>query len=375
VLEPAQFHAWLVEAGVGFFTGVPDSLLKEYCAHLDGAVERDRHVIAANEGGAVAIAMGHHLGTGGVALVYLQNSGLGNVVNPVLSLATAGVYAVPCVLLVGWRGEPGRKDEPQHLTQGQVTPQQLALLDVPFEVLPDAPEQARSTVAAVVARARSESRPCALLVRAGTFSTGTGSDDGVELSALGREEAITAVLGAAADDTLVVATTGMISREVYEHRTRHRQAPRDFLTVGGMGHASSIALGLALSRPDRQVLLLDGDGAAVMHLGALAVIGDRAPTNLRHVLLNNGAHDSVGGQPTSARSVDLPGLARACGYRSVDAVDTLTGLTGRLPAWLSEPGPLLLEVRVRRGARADLGRPSSSPQQNKAAFMAHAGPA
>jgi phosphonopyruvate decarboxylase len=372
VLAPDQFHDWLVGAGVSFFTGVPDSLLKHYCAHLEAAVDGDRHVIAANEGSALALGIGHHLGTGGTPLVYLQNSGLGNLVNPVLSLAAPGVYAVPAVLLVGWRGEPDRPDEPQHLTQGRVTPQQLEVMDVPFRVLPTEPEQARDVAREVVALAGAQSRPSALLVRAGTFSAGPAGGTGVELSDLGREEAVGAVLDAAGPDALVVATTGMIGREVFEHRARRGEPPRDFLTVGGMGHASSVALGLALSRPDRSVVLLDGDGAALMHLGALAVIGERAPANLRHVVLNNGAHDSVGGQPTAARAVDLPGIASACGYRAAESVSTARALADAVRRCLARPGPALVEVRVRRGARGDLGRPTSSPRENKAAFMAHA---
>ena len=371
-LAAADLHRALRDAGVGFFTGVPDSLLASFCAHVAAAEPAEHHVVAANEGGAVAIAAGHHLATGEVPLVYLQNSGLGNLVNPALSLLARSVYAIPCVLLVGWRGEPGVPDEPQHVAQGRVTLQQLALLDVPALTLPADRGAAEECVREAVIGARDRSGPVAVVVGAGVLQRIPAVTD--EASRLRREDVVIAALRAAPEDAIVVSTTGMISRELHEYRARTGATSTDFLTVGSMGHASSIALGVALARPTRPVVVLDGDGAALMHLGAFAVIGDCAPRHLKHVVLNNAAHDSVGGQPTAARTTRLAGVAAACGYRWTQEAESREGLESSLGELFAADGPALLDVRVARGARAGLGRPGGSLLERKRAFMAHVQP-
>lgn len=369
MIDPRLLFESLGRAGVRFYAGVPDSLLKDFCACV--ADNAGQHVIAANEGGAVALAAGHYLATGEPALVYMQNSGLGNAVNPLLSLADPAVYAIPMLLLVGWRGEPGKKDEPQHAKQGAVTLQLLGAMGIPYEVIDAATENVDATVRGTVTKALELSRPCALVVREKTFAAyAAKSAEKETLYPLTREEAIHVVLGALDPRAAVIATTGMASREVFEYReamgSGHEQ---DFLTVGSMGHASQIALAIALQQPERQVICLDGDGAALMHLGALPIIGSRRPANFRHVILNNGAHDSVGGQPTAGFAVDFIAMALACGYQGAMVASAAKEIERGLLALGSTPGPTLLEIRVRRGNRADLGRPTTSPQENKAAFM------
>ncbi len=357
-------------AGVDFWTGVPDSLLKHFCAYVSDRAPNGRHVIAANEGGAVAIAAGHFLASGSPALVYLQNSGLGNTLNPLISLADPAVYQIPMVLLIGWRGEPGRPDEPQHRKQGEVTLPILESIGIPFAVLPDEPQAATEAIAAAVATAVSESRPYALVVRKGTFAPYEQPASIPSPLPLSREDAVIAIADGVEDDAVIISTTGKTSRELYEFRIRSgAPVERDFLTVGSMGHASQIALGISMTDHNRPVWVLDGDGALLMHLGSLAVIGEHASAGFKHVVLNNHVHDSVGGQPAAGDRVDIPALALAAGYRRVDSVSTAERLTAAIAELRAAVGPALLEVEVRPGARSDLGRPAEGPAENRARFM------
>ena len=370
MLSAQAFHASCVRQGVDFFTGVPDSLLQDFCAYVMDHVPAQFHVIAANEGGAVGLAAGHYLATGNPALVYLQNSGLGNAANPLLSLADPEVYGIPMLLLVGWRGQPGVKDEPQHVKQGRVMEAMLAAMEIPAEVLATDPGAADAQIGRMLAQARTQGCPVALIVKKGTFEkyvAGRPADNGYRL---GREEAIGQIAAHVPPQAVVVGTTGHISRELYEVRRKQGMGPgQDFLTVGSMGHASQIALGLALAQPGRPVYCLDGDGAALMHLGALPIVGQAACRHFRHIVLNNGAHVSVGGQPTVAFSISLVAVAKASGYASAESVDSAKALARALVALDGVAGPAFLEVRVSRKARADLARPASSPAENKAAFM------
>lgn len=372
MIDPARFVAGCREQGVSFYTGVPDSLLKHLNTQIMATLPADRHVIAANEGGAVGIAIGHYLRTGRLAAVYLQNSGFGNLVNPLLSLADPDVYQIPMLVIVGWRGQPGVPDEPQHVKQGRVMTQLLDALELPWQVLPAEPDEADRCVKEAVATAVGRGCPYLLLVKAGTFAApAVTAAAPVDDRLPSREQALVALLAAVGSGPVLVSTTGMLSRELFEQRARSGQdAGRDFLTVGGMGHASAIALGVAMQEPDREVWCLDGDGALLMHLGGLAVIAEHAPAGFRHVVFNNGVHDSVGGQPTSIHRVDVPAAARALGYRYADATAELDSLPGRVAALRAYSGPGLLELRVRPGNRPDLGRPTRTPAQSRAAFMA-----
>ncbi len=366
-LRSEQVHARLLERGVSFYAGVPDSLLAPFCAWVADHSDPARHVITANEGSAVALAAGHHLASGELGLVYLQNSGLGNAVNPLTSLADAEVYGIPMLLMIGWRGEPGTEDEPQHRKMGRVTGPLLDAIGVPYSVLPGEAEAAAASIDAAVEASRARGGPHALLVPAGRFEPYAKRPGPDEVYEMGREQALSILLEAVGADAAVVSTTGMASRELFELReARGERHERDFLTVGSMGHCSQIALGIALAQPGRELWCIDGDGAAIMHLGGLATIGAIAPPGLRHVVLNNAAHDSVGGQPTVAQRIDLCAIARACGYREVHRAEDENALRAALED-LGE-GPILLEVRVRRGARADLGRPTLSTQRAREQF-------
>jgi phosphonopyruvate decarboxylase len=371
MIDPARFVEVCREHGVNFYTGVPDSLLKELNAQILGGLPAGQHVIAANEGAAVGIAIGHYLRTGDPAAVYLQNSGFGNLVNPLLSLADPDVYGVPMLVIVGWRGQPGVRDEPQHLKQGRIMQPLLDALQLPWAVLPADPAAAEQCLATGVATAVERSCPYLLLVEKGTFVASTVSFAPPEPGPAAREAALVALVEAVGDGPVIVSTTGMLSRELFEHRVRAGgDGSRDFLTVGGMGHACSIALGIALREPDREVWCFDGDGALLMHMGSLAVIADHAPPGYFHVVFNNGVHDSVGGQPTSIDRVDVAAAARAVGYRYAASTDDPSVLAKEVAALRTHGGPSLLELRVRPGNRPDLGRPTRSPAESKRAFMA-----
>jgi phosphonopyruvate decarboxylase len=373
MIDPGRFVDHLGELGIELYTGVPDSLLKHLCAHIMRELPRESHVITANEGAAVGVAIGHYLRSGDPALVYLQNSGFGNTVNPLLSLADPDVYGVPMVLLVGWRGQPGVKDEPQHVKQGRVMEALVDALELPRAVLPTDEDAAAACMRKAAAMARERSCPYVVLVEKDTFAPSTSARSGDQVSApqlASREDALIALVDALGPETINVSTTGMLSRELFEYRThRGESGDQDFLTVGGMGHCSSIALGIAMQEPDREVWCLDGDGALLMHLGSLAVIADHGPPNLFHVVFNNGVHDSVGGQPTSIAVVDMPSAAQALGYRSASSTSSLEALDDDIAGLRKFAGPSLLEVRVRPGSRRDIGRPTRSPSESKAALM------
>lgn len=367
MIEPRDFYRELQQSGVSFFTGVPDSLLKSFCAYVTSTASTDQHIIAANEGGAIGLAMGYHMATGQVPLVYMQNSGLGNIVNPLLSLADKEVYATPMLLLIGWRGQPGVKDEPQHVKQGRVMCAMLDSMEIPFANIGHTGASAKAALDDALKHIAEHNAPYALLVEKGAFAD-YKLDSPAEDLPMTREDAINAVISTLPGDTAVIGTTGMASRELFEARAKAGAGhSRDFLTVGGMGHASQIALGIALNKPNRTVVCLDGDGASLMHMGAMAIIANQAPRNYIHVMINNGAHGSVGGQPTVARDMTMTRVAEGCGYKTVHSVDTKADLVTLLNEDLSCPA--FIEVNVKQGHRTDLGRPTSSPKENKAEFM------
>ena len=374
MLPNRVFYDSLVKRGIEYFAGVPDSLLKDICAFLLDQIPEDKHVIAANEGNAVALAAGYHLATGKPGLVYMQNSGLGNAVNPLTSLVDPDVYGIPLLLLIGWRGEPGLKDEPQHVKQGKITLSLLDSLEIPYAILPDKAEDLGEILDKACRHMTDARMPYALVVRKNTFEKYSTRFTRPDPFGLTREEALKCVIDNLRPGSVVVSTTGKLSRELFEFREHRSEGhEKDFLTVGSMGHASQIALAIAMNRPGRSVFCLDGDGAAIMHMGAMAIIGSRKPDNYRHIIFNNGSHESVGGQPTVALDIILPRIAEACGYARAEEARTKERIIHFMDTAQDEPGPSLLEIKVRRGARKDLGRPTVSPQDNKTAFMEYVG--
>lgn len=370
MITPEGFFSLLNNRGITFFTGVPDSLMKDFCTYVNENAGAGNHVITANEGAAIALAAGHNLSTGSIAAVYMQNSGIGNSVNPILSLADSEVYSIPMLLIIGWRGEPGKKDEPQHQKQGKVLLKLIEAMQMEYEVLGENPDEVAAQIDKALDHMKKYSSPYALVVREGTFSGYKPLQVKSEEYSLSREDAIGLLLQSLGERDIVVTTTGKASREVFEYRKRNGHGHhRDFLTVGAMGHSSQIALGIAISKPERLVVNLDGDGSAIMHMGSMAVIGTKAPSNFVHVILNNGSHESVGGQPTAAFSIDLPKIASACGYRTSLRAVNADELLAAMEIIHDSPKPVLLEIRLSGYSRADLGRPDRSPAENKSDFI------
>ena len=370
MLSPKFFIDTLASWGVEFYAGVPDSLLKNVCAYITDHIEPRCHIIAANEGGAVALAAGYHLATNKVGCVYMQNSGQGNTINPLASLTDREVYHIPMLLLIGWRGRPGVHDEPQHVKQGKIPTGLLNTMGINYEVLSKEEDTARRQIEKAMTSIKETGDVYALVVEKDTFDAYTLQHIIPDTYPMSREEAIQTVAQAVEPEAVVVSTTGMISRELFEYRAANHQGHgKDFLTVGSLGHASHIALGIALQQPDRRVYCFDGDGAAIMHMGGLAIIGSQKPANYTHIVFNNGAHDSVGGQPTAGHLIDLPAIAMACGYKAAFTVSSRNELDTLLATLKDTVGPVMVEINVRKGNRKDLGRPTTTPVENKEALM------
>ena len=369
MIRPEFFIEALREKGIDCFAGVPDSLLKNICAYITDHFDAAHNIIAANEGAAVGLAAGHYLATGQPACVYMQNSGEGNIINPLASLTDQEVYNIPVLLLIGWRGRPGVHDEPQHVKQGKVTTGLLNVMGVNYEVLSKEEDKAAKQIEKA-AKALANKEVFALVIEKDTFEDYKLQNVEVNELTMSREEAIQTVAAALGEKDCIVSTTGMISRELFEYRAAMNQGhERDFLTVGSMGHASQIALGIALAQPERRVWCFDGDGAAIMHMGSMAIVANKAPKNYVHVVFNNGAHDSVGGQPTVGLKIDLPAVAKAVGYKATYSVDSKAELENVLAKVNSFESPALLEIKVKKGNRKELGRPTTTPIQNKEALM------
>jgi len=370
MINPKDLFEILKNNGITFFTGVPDSLLKDFCAYVTDNVSNENHIINSNEGAAIGLASGYYLSTGKPALVYMQNSGLGNSINPLLSLADAEVYSIPMLLAIGWRGEPGKKDEPQHKKQGRVMLKMLESMEITYEIINSNTKNLSELIGKAVEYMQEESSPYALVISEGTFEE-YKLKSGIETNyPLKREDAIKIIMDNLNDNDIIVSTTGKTSREVFEYRENNKQGhSNDFLTVGSMGHSSQIALGIALMKSDKQVYVLDGDGAVIMQMGTLAILGTESPANFKQIIINNGAHDSVGGQPTAALKIDFTAIAKACGFINTLIAENEVQIVEELGKLRKSKGPSLLEIRVNKGARSDLGRPTSTPLENKESFM------
>ncbi len=374
MLEPAILVDFLKENNVTFYSGVPDSLLKDFCAYVDDVFPPDNHIIAANEGASIGLAIGHHLSSGKVPLVYLQNSGLGNTVNPLLSLASPEVYSIPILLLIGWRGEPGVKDEPQHIHQGRVTPELLKTMGIPYIIIDSKMSQAEilSLIQVQIETSHKNKKPVCILVRKGTFQSykkELNESPHKDLK-LEREYAVEIATNECEKNAVIVCTTGMLSRELFEYRANNNLGHgKDFLCVGGMGHASQIATGISIDQKDRPVYCFDGDGASLMHMGSMAISGTRNLPNFIHIVFNNGCHESVGGQPTVAQKISLSQVASSLGYGYSQTVNDEGTFIDAINKAKSSKLTSFIEVLVRPGHRANIGRPTTSPNQNKLELM------
>ncbi len=356
MIDLNAFQELLIRSEVEFITGVPDTLLNDFCLHIEENWSKDKHLIAANEGNSIALAAGYHLATGTVPVVYMQNSGIGNALNPLISLTHPSVYGIPMILLIGWRGEPGVKDHSQHTKQGELTPIFMGDVDIPWKRLSDNFLEVSESFSWAIETAKKVNGPVALLVPKGVLEKGEkGGFSGSE-HLLSREEAITMIVEAFPSNTIFVGSTGRITRELYEVRNIRNEAhDKDFLNVGAMGHTSSIAAGIAIACKDHQVVCLDGDSAAIMHMGALAINGVAGMSNFTHIVLNNGAHESVGGQDSVGLKIDFTGIAKNIGFETAsrqittkkEFLNALNGLNGSDSA-------KFLDIHIRKGMRLDM---------------------
>lgn len=364
MIETIEFYKDLLDNSIDFFAGVPDSLLANFCACIKTNSPRERNVITANEGNAVAMAAGYHLSTGKIGCVYMQNSGEGNAVNPLLSLADEDVYSIPMLLVIGWRGEPGKHDEPQHVKQGKVTCSLLDAMGIGYVVLSDDYQKELQTAISYMKEKR---RPYALVIKKDLFSPYKIPKEDSPYP-LTREDALQEILAGLTEEDIVVSTTGKTSREIFEIREANGQGhSNDFLTVGSMGHTASIAYGVAIGT-DKDVWCIDGDGSFLMHMGSLGVIGANLPANFKYILNDNNAHESVGGQPTCTKSLDVPTILKACGFADVVVAETKAEIRAGIARLKAEKGVAMV-LHTRQGSRANLGRPTTTPQENKNALM------
>lgn len=371
MLDPNFFLENLLKNEIHFFTGVPDSLLKHFCASLTNAISATNHIINCNEGAALALASGYHLATNKIPLVYLQNSGLGNLINPYLSLTHPRVYRIPILYLIGWRGEPNIKDEPQHLAQGACTTQILEAIGASYDILNADTAQIEDLISLRINEIQQRQLSHFFLVQKNTFSAPKQETNPIEKKfELTSRSAIELVLTQLPYPVHVVASTGMISRELSDFREKTEQSHKfDFLNIGAMGYCSQIALGIALQKPHKKILCLDGDGSLLMHMGNLAILGAHSPKNLIHILLNNEVHNSVGGQATVANKIDFCKLAQACGYKVADKIDNAKDLINLIDLIKNKDGPIFLEIKINPGNSSNLSRPASNPLDYKNLFM------
>lgn len=372
MIKADDLYHMFIHMGVDFFTGVPDSTLKHFTNYLlskkgiGGA-----HIVAANEGNAVALAAGHYLATKKPALVYLQNSGIGNIINPVTSLTDHEVYGIPVIYVIGWRGRPGTKDEPQHIKQGKITEELLQVVGIDCYIV--SKDTDITELEKIAEHACTEfldnGKSIAFLIEPGALEKVAGYtlDTGYEIE---REEAVCKIADAQLLGDLIVSTTGKASRELFEYRvTSAKGHEKDFLTVGSMGHASMIALGIANEKPKRGVWCIDGDGAAIMHMGSMATIGSEKPENFYHILINNGSHETVGGVPTVSYGIDWKKIAEALGYEKSYSITERSKLEHILSEARRQKGPVFIEIRTTSNSRENLIRPTTTPKENKERFM------
>lgn len=365
MVDTKSFYHCLSSKGLDFFAGVPDSLLKNLCSCIKSNSDKKNHIITANEGNAIAVASGYHLSTGRFGVVYMQNSGIGNAINPLLSLADEEVYSIPMLLIVGWRGEPNTKDEPQHIKQGKITISMFQTMGTEVVILE---ENYREQIDYCYDYMKKNNKPIALIVKRDTFTEYQTEKEANEYK-LTRESALENIISKLDDNDFIVSTTGKTSREIFEIRERKNQAhSNDFLTVGSMGHASSIAFGMSL-HTDKKVYCIDGDGSFIMHMGSLSIIAQNAGDNFKYILINNGAHESVGGQPTIAFDIKIDEILKAAGFKNVYRAANEEEINKSFRYLKDKDELSALIIDTKQGSRHDLGRPTLSAIDNKISFM------
>ena len=371
-MKASRLLEQLEKMGIQTITGVPDSTLKQFCDGVQTYQGSLKHYVTANEGAAVGLAIGSYLAAGKPSCVYMQNSGIGNIVNPLASLANRDVYGIPMLFVVGWRGEPGVKDEPQHVFQGKITCELFETLSVLYRVIDqDTSDEEMDAILVEAEKTLSQGDQFAVIVKKGTFEK-EAPFEWTNGNQMVREEVLGSILKGLSRETIIVSTTGKISRELYEQSEAiYGDHDNIFMTVGGMGHASMIALGIAKNRPDKRIVCIDGDGAALMHMGALPFIAAQAPENFYHIVINNQAHESVGAMPTGCQQAEFARIAQAAGYRETDKLADKESVQ-RIGEWVQKmTGPVLWEIPVSLQVRSDLGRPKESARENKEGFMRH----
>jgi len=373
-ISPESFLKHLINREILFFTGVPDSLLKYLCLCIDHSKDlKNNHIIASNEGSAIGLASGYHIGTNKVPLVYMQNSGIGNAINPLLSLADSKVYSIPMLVLIGWRGEPGVKDEPQHLSQGEVQIDLLNSLKLPYNIISEESTDYKMKIDYGLDVAKKKLSPFVILIKKNTFSRieFNSKKKRKNILSLKREFVLNSLLKSLPNNAVIVSTTGKTSREIFELRKLDNQShENDFLTIGSMGHCSSIALGIAKTNPHLNIYCIDGDGSMIMHMGSLSTIGQELPNNFYHILINNYAHESVGGQRTSSETINFHLLSKSLNYQDYYSANDRNSLKKLIDKLLNKVNkPALFEIQVELGSRADLGRPTITPKENKIKLM------
>jgi phosphonopyruvate decarboxylase len=367
-----DFAKILKEEDLTYFTGVPDSTFKDWISYLsdgNGFVHR----IACNECEAVALGSGYHLATGKVPIVYMQNSGLGKTVNPLTSLISSDVYSIPMILMIGWRGEPGISDEPQHKMMGRIMIPLLETLGIDYEIMPNDFLKAKELLKKAKKSILEKGYAFAIIIKKNTFESYEPKNSFAQCELLKREDAIGCILDNISQKDVIISTTGKTSRELYECRKRRGDVQKDFLTVGSMGCSASIAMEIALQKKTRRVYCFDGDGSVLMQMGALSTIGNYKPKNFIHIIFDNKSYDSTGGQPTNSKNVDFMGIAGSCGYKKIELVDSIEGLSEAIIKTKEIEGPNMILVNVKCGSRKDLGRPVSTPIENKNSFIEHLG--
>ncbi len=369
MISPKDYYNHLKNMNISFFTGVPDSLLKDFCFYISD--NSKNHIIAANEGNALSLAIGYHISTEKVAAVYLQNSGLGNVINPLLSLADKDVYSIPILLIIGWRGNPKNKDEPQHKKQGRVMLDMLNSMKISYEILKgnDSPSKIKQKTSKLIKNISKNNAPAAIVVEKGVFDSYSHKNQPRKQYKLCRDEAMRIILHRISKKSVIVSTTGFTSRELFEYRQEYPgDKNSDFLTVGGMGHANQIAAGIALHNK-KPVYCFDGDGAIIMHMGSLVINGSLKTLNLKHIVFNNGSHESVGGQPTAGYNISIKNIAKNCGYGLALRAETAKQIQSSIEKIRKFKGSALLEIMVSNNTKSNLLRPDKSPCDNKIELM------